>query len=319
MILKKAIITGATSGIGLALTSFLLKNQYEVISIVRPNSARNQLIKSVCPQSYLLECSLDKLDDLPEKIKGVGTTGIPEEFYHIGWSSEFDNPRYNLIGQRKNIVYTENALRVASLMGCKKFIGIGSQAECGLINLPISSTTPDNPITAYAMAKCETYSRCSELSKEYGINFYWPRLLSEYGPYDNGTLLMLCIDACLQRTKLYMTGAEQIWDYVYVDDVARALFLIMQKGTPLKKYTIASGVGRPLKEYIKIVSEVFDYPKLMTGIGIRPYSINEVMYLVGDVTELNDDTGMTFDSNFRMHIELIRETLSYMRSSHLSE
>ena len=39
----------------------------------------------------------------------------------------------------RNKTFTEDALREAAKMGCRKFIGVGSQAECGLIDAPISS------------------------------------------------------------------------------------------------------------------------------------------------------------------------------------
>ena len=304
--MKRAIVTGCTGNIGISLIRELKANGYEVFAVARPGGARNARLRVLCPGCHVIECGLDELERLPELMKSSGFRPEADEFYHIGWNSDFDNPRYNLEGQLLNKTYTENALRIAAYMGCGKFTGVGSQAECGLVDSPINSKTPDNPITAYAVAKCETYKSCCELSGKLGMDFYWPRLLSEYGPYDSGTLLMLCIDACLNHKELNMTGAEQIWDYVYADDVARALYLIMQKGIPMKKYAIASGIGKPLKEYTQIVSEVFSYPELMNGLGKRAYIEKEVMYLVGDVSELKADVGMVFDTDFRKHMEYIK-------------
>ncbi len=104
----------------------------------------------------MIESGLDELENLSELLKASGFRPNMDEFYHIGWNSDFDNPRFNLEGQLLNKIYTEDALRVAADMGCKKFTG-GSQAECGQGDSPINSKTPDNPITAYAVAKCETY------------------------------------------------------------------------------------------------------------------------------------------------------------------
>ena len=47
----------------------------------------------------------------------------------------------------------------------------------------------------------------------------------------------------------------------------------------------------------------------MSGIGKRPYAENEVMHLVGDVTEIYKDTGMVFDPDFKKHIALMKEKL----------
>ena len=311
---KVAIIDGATSFIGVALVNELMLYNYEIYAIIRPHSKRINLIKQIDDlRIHIVECELEQSFVLPslisDSLRDLDGENSVIEYYHIGWSSDFENSRYNRIGQMKNVEYTTNAFRTAGELGCKKFVAIGSQAECGLIDSPICSFTLDNPITAYGEAKCETYRKCCELSKEIGVGFYWPRLLSAYGPYDRShTLIMSCIDACVNHKHVSFTAAEQIWDYVYVNDVAKALRLITEKGQPLKKYSIASGVGRPLREYIRIIADVYCYSELLTGIGERPYSDNEVMYLVGDVSEIKDDTGMVFDTDFDRLIREMRAT-----------
>ena len=230
-------------------------------------------------------------------------------FFSIAWNSDFDNPRYNLEGQLKNVDYTLDAMMTAKRLGCCKFLAIGSQAECGLVNNPIGSYTPDAPLTAYAVAKCEAYVKGCELCDKLGMDFYWPRLLSAYGLFDRpSTLIMSCIDACKKHDALAMTAAEQIWDYVYVDDVARVLRILVERGKPMKKYSIASGVGRPLREYIKIITDVYGYPELLNGIGKRDYTPNEVMYLVGDISELLNDTGLTINPDFEKHIREMKNS-----------
>ncbi len=302
---KRAVVTGATSFIGIALIKELLGNGYEVTAIIRPRSSRTYLIHKECSNAKSVECDIFDFAHLKDYISENKYQANYDVFYHVGWSSDFDNPRYNIKGQMRNVDYALDAMRAAKELGCSKFLGVGSQAECGLVDKPISSQTPDTPITAYAKAKCEAYRRCCVLSEELGIEFYWPRLLSAYGPYDRpGTLVMSCIDACINHKELALSGAGQIWDYVYVDDVAKALRLITEKGKPEKKYSVASGVGKPLREYIQDISDVYGYPKLMDGIGKRVYAENEVMYLVGDVSELHDDTGMTFDPEFKKHLPI---------------
>ena len=306
-----AIVTGATSFIGIALIKQLVKNGYEVTAIIRAKSCRLDLLYKECPNIHAIECDISNLKHLSTIVSVKQNTVNYDEFYHIGWSSDFDNPRYNLEGQMKNVDYTIAAMRAAKKLGCKKFLAVGSQAECGLVDAPINSKTPDNPITAYAKAKCETFRQCCKLSDELGISFYWPRLLSAYGLYDRShTLIMSCVDACIKHKQIPLSKAEQIWDFVYVDDVAKALKLIVEKGEPKKKYSIASGVGRPLREYIQNIADVYGYPELMNGIGERPYSENEVMYLVGDVSEIHKDTGMCFDSDFKKHIAKMKEDIS---------
>lgn len=310
---KNAIIDGATSFIGYSLALRLCKNDYDVYVVIRSNSSRKYMYENLFSQKldnriHIIEGELSNIAAIEKKIlDNIGSASI-DEYYHVGWSSDFDMPRNNLLGQMMNVEYTLDSLVTAKNLGCQKFVGIGSQAECGLVDSAISSKTPDNPVTAYGKAKCEAYIQCVELSERLGISFYWPRILSAYGPYDRqSTLVMKCINACRNHQVLSMTKAEQMWDYVYVDDVAEALHRICTNGVPQKKYSIASGIGRPLKEYVQIISDVYDYPDLMKGIGKRAYSNQEVMYLVGDVSELYTDTGMKFSNDFMIRIEEMKQ------------
>lgn len=297
---RRAIVTGATSFIGIALIKLLIQNDYEVVAIIRPNSTRKMLIKSLYPNVDILEIELWDLADvvLPQDQYDV--------FFHIGWSSDFENSRFNLKGQLQNVDYCIYAVELASRYHCKKYLCVGSQAECGLVTSPINSLTPDNPLTAYAEAKCVAYEKTKQLCCDRGIQQYWPRLLSAYGPYDrNATLIMSCINACREKRDIELTGCEQIWDYVYIDDVAKALLAIIEKGKTETKYAIASGIGRPLREYVEIIAEIMNYPQLVNGIGKREYVENQVMYLVGDVQELCRDTGITIGYDFQCGIENI--------------
>lgn len=288
-----AIVTGATSFIGIALIKKLLNEHYNVIAVIRPNS----LGKGNIPLSNnvkIIEAQLSSLDQLE-----LGDRRY-ETLFHIGWANDFVNSRYNFEEQMKNIEYTQKAVELAIRSGCNTFVGVGSQAECGRVDHKISSKTPDNPENAYAIAKCEAYYKSLKLCENYGLKHCWPRLLSAYGPYDRPhTLIMSCLEACLQNKKIELTACEQIWDYVYVDDVAKALCLISKKGVNGKRYSIASGIGRKLSEYIKDITEVTRNDILIKGIGKKAYSEKQVMYLCGDISELNYDTGFIPEISFR--------------------
>ena len=57
----------------------------------------------------------------------------------------------------------------------------------------------------------------------------------------------------LHHRPLEFSKGEQIWDFVYMDDIANALYLIAKKGKNHAIYPIGSGKARPLKEYYKIM------------------------------------------------------------------
>ena len=60
MLMKKAIVTGASSMIGVALINFLLIEDYEIIAITRPNSKKIDNIPKDENVS-IVECDLSNL------------------------------------------------------------------------------------------------------------------------------------------------------------------------------------------------------------------------------------------------------------------
>lgn len=300
---ERIIITGATSFIGIALVSLLQEKGLVVTAIIRPYSVRKLLLQQLYPDLEIIECSFDEL------AQAVLFRKKYDALFHIGWSSDFPNARYNLEGQMNNVTYCLYAVELAHRYECDSFLSIGSQAECGIVDHAIDSLTPEHPVTAYAQAKCIAYEKTSDLCRRYGMRQCWPRLLSAYGPFDRkNTLVMSCIRACREKRILDMTAAEQIWDYIYIRDVAEALFAVWKYGITEKRYTIASGRGRELKEYILEIAREAEWLQLLEGIGKREYASQEVMYLEGNIRELIEDTGFMPNWNF---IDGVRETMKY--------
>ena len=298
---KKVIITGATSFIGIALISELIKQDCYIEAIIRPHSSRRYLLANN-PMINLTECELFNLDKLLLPLETY------DELYHIGWSSDFEHGRDNFVGQSQNLDYCIKAVQLASIYRCSTFIGIGSQAECGRINHKITIDTVNNPENAYAEIKCLAYDRTRVLCEEFGIKHCWPRLLSAYGPHDrSNTLMSSIIRACKENIVIELTPCQQIWDYIYVNDVAKALMLIAKSGRHGVKYPIASGMGRKLSDYIDEVAILSGNNSIVNGIGKKEYSDKQVMYLCGDIHELTNDTGFAPEIDFASGVrELLR-------------
>ena len=282
--MSKAIITGATGMIGIALMKILLKKDYEIIAIVRPNSKKIDNIPKN-NRITIIECDLSNLSSLYNKFSNC------ELFFHFGWSGTMGNARDDTELQLKNIEYTLDAVRLAKLSGCSVFIGAGSQAEYGFSDEKLSPHTPTNPITGYGIAKYSAGKLSRILCKQMNIKHGWGRILSTYGPNDNeNTMIMSCINSILNNTPFNTTKGDQLWDYLYCDDCAEAFYNIATKGKDGKTYTIGSGKTMQLKKYIEIIRDLIN-PNFDIGFGKIDYYPNQVMYLCADISELTKDTG----------------------------
>ena len=248
--MERVIVTGATSMIGEALIEECLKHGISVCAVIRKDTARKDRLPQD-PHLELVECSLEELAALPEKV-----TGSFDTFYHIAWGYTGAARNKSTRLQSKNIDYTLDAVEAAAKLGCKRFIGAGSQAEYGRTEQLLSPETPVFPENGYGMAKlCAgqmSRIRCQEL----GIKHVWVRILSVYGPFDGpNTMVSATLRKLLCGEHAAFTPAEQQWDYLYSEDAARALFLAAEHGKSGKIYVLGSGQIHPLREYIVRIHE----------------------------------------------------------------
>lgn len=303
--MKRAVITGPTGAIGMALIQCLSDNGYKVTAVVRPDSARADRIVS-SDNISVVYCDLKELKKLPDMIPDGA-----DVFYHFGWDGTFGNSRNNMYGQNDNIRYALDAVEAASVLGCDTFIGAGSQAEYGRYEGVLNAGVPAFPENGYGMAKLCAGQMTRIMCREKGMRHIWTRILSIYGPYDGDrTMVSSTITKLINMEKPSCTKGEQMWDYMYSKDAARAFMMLEKKGIDGKVYCIGSGQARPLREYISLIKDAVgnDVP---IGFGEIAYAVNQVMYLCADIEELTKDTGFVPEYTFEQGI---KETADWWRA-----
>lgn len=151
------------------------------------------------------------------------------------------------------------------------------------------------------------------LANKYNINHIWTRIFSVYGPYDGqNTMVMNTIGTMIKEKKSPdYTKGEQMWDYIYSKDVAKALYLIGENGRNNSIYCIAQGESKLLKEYIKEIRDRID-KSIDLKLGTVPYNDKQVMNLQADIRNLKNDTGFSPEYTFR---EGISETIKWYKES----
>lgn len=302
--MKKVLITGPTGAVGVSLINELIDNGIYVTAVCRPNSKRLNVI----PQHNLVnvvECELSQL-----KMLGNRLTHDYDAFYHFAWDGTYGESRQDLYLQTQNIIYTLDAVYLASELGCKVFIGAGSQSEFGHVEGVLHPDLPCDPDNGYGIAKLDA-GRVSRLAcKKLGIRHEWCRIVSLYGPYDGQyTMVMSGILKMLKGERPQYTKGEQIWDYIYSKDAARAFRLVAQKGKDGAVYCFGTGKTRTLKDFIYAIRDAID-PTRDIGIGELDYYPNQVMHLEADISNLMEDTGFSPQYTFE---EGIRETIEWVK------
>jgi UDP-glucose 4-epimerase len=300
-----AVITGPTGAVGTALIEELVAQGIHVVAVCRRGSRRIfQLPRDSLVR--VIECNLDEYDSLPALV-GSGY----DVFFHLAWDGTSGPSRQDWALQEENVRHAMDAVRAAREIGCKVFVGVGSQSEAGHVDgvlRPDGICRPDNGYGAAKLAACDlTRAFCSFL----GIRHEWCRIVSVYGPRDrSGSLVMGAIDTLEKHEHLSCTPCDQIWDYIYSADAARALRLVAERGHDAETYYIASGSSRPLREFVCDIRDIVD-PTAEIGFGEIPYYPNQVMHLEVDISNLVEHTGFACEVSFR---EGIRRTIEWQRT-----
>ena len=297
--MKRVIITGATGAVGTALIRELVSNGIEVLIFCRQGSARNERI----PKHELVSiryCSLDQLATIEND-----TGKQYDAFFHFAWAGTTGASRNDMYLQNLNVRYALDAVGAAKRFGCKVFVGAGSQAEYGRVEGTLKPETPAFPEMGYGYAKLCAGLMTRDYAHQEGLKHIWVRILSVYGPGDgNQSLVMSVINTLKQGGIPQCTKGEQVWDYLYSGDAARAFRLAAEKGIDGKTYVLGSGHGRPLAEYIQDIKEVVK-PEAEIAFGAIPYGTRQVMYLCADTSALNVDTGWSASTDFKTGITSI--------------
>ena len=298
------VVTGCTGAVGTALLMRLAEAGHTVYAVLRPGSPRNAAVPRH-PCIVPVTCDLHELGRLPALI------GAPcAWFFHLAWGGTFGGARDDMPLQTQNIAAALDAVEAAHALGCRVFIGAGSQAEYGRTDAPLTPETPAFPENGYGMAKLCAGQMTRKVCDRYGMTHIWMRILSVYGPHDGAnTLVMSVLRALLAGETPGCTEGAQIWDYLYSEDAARALYLAASRCERSTVYCLGSGEARPLRDYITDMRDTAA-PEGDVAFGARPYAPGQVMYLTADLTALTRDTGFVPQVPFR---EGVRRTLAWIR------
>lgn len=302
-----AIVTGPTGAVGTALCQELLAEGITVYAVSHPGSLRTATLESLAGQGnlHIVLCDAAAYDTLAAQI-----TESVDVWFHLAWAHTIGDGRNDMPAQIENIQHTIDAVRAAAAVGCKVFVGAGSQAEYGRVEGALQPDTPTRPENGYGMAKlCAGQMSRVECGK-LGMEHIWPRILSVYGPHDGPTTMISgTITRLLAGEVPALTTGEQQWDYLYSRDAAKALIAMARHGQDGAVYPLGSGTVRPLREYIEILRDAID-PSLQLGLGEIPYGSRQVMFLQADIDALETDTGWRPATPFA---EGIRETIAEIR------
>lgn len=303
--MKRVIVSGAAGFIGNAVVRQLIEQNVNVVAVVKPGVMESEeafRLKGL--DIPIVECDIKNIEKLPELLAEKEY----EVFYQLAWDGVDKDAFLDYERQIDNIRWMMKSIKVAADLKCKKFIGAGSITQLELLSLKGRLFTEDrHKYYRVAQSACENMGRA--FAKQKGIQFIWPIIINVYGEGETAPRLVNnTIRNLLEKKHQAFSPAEQIYDFIHVQDAAKAFCLIGEFGKEESQYIIGSGKPRPLKEYLEIIRKVVA-PNESLGLGELEFNGLEIAEENLNIDTLVNDTGFTPEISFE---EGIRRTLKWI-------
>lgn len=280
----KILVTGGAGFVGARVVRKLVEQGREVALLLRPSSNTDRIV-DLLDRCTVIQGDLRNLDASRDSIAGFE----PHATLHLAWEGVRGSQRNSDI-HLQNVSSAFALYNMGQSVGVEHFVGLGSQAEYGLLGGRISEIAPTKPTTLYGAAKLAAALVLERSAAASGKKFTWLRLFSSYGPGDDPNwLLPYLITSLLAGERPTLTPAEQYWDYLHVDDAA--VGIISALDAPCTGiFNLGSGQAFKLKTIVESIRDEID-TSLPIGFGETPYRPDQVMHLEADISSLTSRSG----------------------------
>lgn len=290
------LITGGCGFIGTSLIAKLLEENPQMSIRVLDNFLTGQPedLASITP--YVLTTPEDCVnhtgvtliegdirDEQTARLCCVNISVIVHLAANTGVGPSVEEPRFDM---ESNIIGTFNMLEAARLAKVEKFIFASSGAPAGEVEPPIHEEVPMHPVSPYGASKLAGEGYCSAYFRTYGIKTVCLRFSNVFGPLSKkkSSIVAKFIRQALagEVCEIYGNGT-QTRDFLYIDDLVRAVILSMKKDVGGETFQIASGREHTVSEITELIADV------LAGHGVKM----EVTYSsprLGDVMRNYSDT-----------------------------
>ncbi len=305
--MKKVMVTGAMGFIGSWVVKELRRQGVEVIAVVRENAS----VSDSCfgEGVRIVYCDMKDYSGIPSLIQDREIDAI----FHFAWDGVSGERTRDAAIQMSNLQATLDLIRAASKMGCGTFIGSGSLHEIE----SFYEMQEDKPIYnlgyMYKASKLAAHWMGKALAGSLKIRFFWPVVANAYGEGEvSKRLINTVIRSVLQGESPKLSAGKQNYDFLHIEDVAHAFYLIAEKGVDGTNYIIGSGDAKPLREYLEVVGKIAnDAAGTDISLGFGEI-VSNVVYLpesVFSIEQLVKDTGfaptITFEEGVKRTVDWI--------------
>ena len=213
-----------------------------------------------------------------------------------------------------NILGSLNVIECAKRHGVQRvvYISTGGAVYGEPVYLPCDEAHPINPICQYGASKhtVEHYLYIYQLN--YGLNYTVLRYPNVFGPrqdpHGEAGVVAIFTGQMLADEEIVINGdGEQVRDFVYVGDCARANVLAIHAPSPRAIYNLGSGRGTSVNEIFATLQAITGYQRQPV---FGPAKMGETRRIYLDANQARQDLGWlpttALDDGLRQTVDYFR-------------
>jgi len=314
----RVLITGITGPVGSFLADYLLTLPDVEVHAFKRWRSDPRPIQQLQGRVTFHEGDIED----PFAVAAAVRASAPERVYHLAAqsypSASWDAP---ITTMRTNGEGTINVLEAVRAHAPQARVHIaGSSAEYGWVRadeVPIPETRGLRPASPYGVSKVAQELLGLQYHDSYGLHVIVTRSFNHVGPRqgDRCSIQTFCqqmalIEAERQPPVLRVGNLEPRRDFTHVTDVARALWLLLDRGTPGTVYNLCSGTATRIGDIVELVRTRGRVP---VEVHVDPARLrpSDEPILQGDNTRLRADTGWAPQIGMP---QIVDELLDYWRT-----
>jgi len=240
--LKKIVVTGYNGFVGYHLVDTLLK-KYEIVGISNTPHTKQNILQ------------------IRKDIRSITVKELPKNIYGIIHLAALTNVAYcqnhPVHCYDVNVTGTQNMLEVARKID-SKFIFVSTSHVYGIPQkLPIAEDHPKNPTSIYSASKLAGEILAESYARSYGMDVTILRLFSVYGPKSPSHLVTSrIISQLLEKNVIRLGNVHPKRDFVYIDDVVKAMDLVLKKSQGLNIYNVGTGKSYSILDLCNLLRKI---------------------------------------------------------------
>ena len=303
----KLLVTGGAGFIGSAVVRLAVSRGHEVVNLDAMTYAANAANVASVAQSNLYSFEQADIRDRAA-LDRIFTTHNPDAVMHLAAESHVDR---SIDGPtdfiQTNITGTFNMLEAARAHWTRqgkpetfRFHHISTDEVFGSLGPEGQFTehTPYDPRSPYSASKAASDHLVRAWAETYGLPTVLTNCSNNYGPYHfPEKLIPVVILNALHGKPIPVYGkGENVRDWLYVEDHADALLLVLEKGTLGRSYNIGGENERRNIDLVRTICALLDemapkptpYADQITFVTDRPG--HDARYAI-DPTRIRDELG----------------------------